>query len=65
MLKYVLRIDMLHRVVSSVDVWVAVLERRFKHERSREAVPGSRPMVRAGISALALNVCNVGVLRFC
>lgn len=64
-LKYVLRVNVLDSVVGRVDVRVTVLKRSLKDERSREAVPRSGTVVRAGIAADTVHALNVRVLRYC
>ena len=61
-LKDMIRINVLDGVVSSMDVGVAVLESSFEDERSREAVPCSRAVVRASVSAGTVDACNIGIL---
>jgi hypothetical protein len=62
-LENVLGVNVIDSVVCGVNIWVAVLECRLEDEASRESAPGSRAVVRASISAGALDVCDVGVLR--
>jgi hypothetical protein len=57
------RVDVVERVVRSVNMRVAVLKRRLKNKRSWESVTCSGAMVGAGVATLALDVGNVGVLR--
>jgi hypothetical protein len=62
MLNNMLRINMLHRIVRSVNIRVAIFKRRFEHKRCRESIPRGRSVVRARIATLALDVGDVGVL---
>jgi hypothetical protein len=63
MLQDMLRIDVLDSVVGSVNVWVAVLKRSLEHERCRETITSGTTVIGACVTALALNICDVGVLR--
>jgi hypothetical protein len=63
MLKDMLRIDVLDGVIGGVDVRVAILKRSLEHERCRETVTGGTTVIGACVTALALNICDVGVLR--
>lgn len=63
MLKDMLRVDVLNGVVGSVDVWVAVFKGSFEHERCGESITSCTAVIGACVAALALDVCDVGVLR--
>ena len=62
MLDDMVRVDLLNGIVCGVNERVAVLERSLEHKRGRVTIPCRRAMVRAGVSTLALDVGNVGVL---
>jgi hypothetical protein len=63
MLKDMLRVDVFDGVVGSVDVWVAILKRSLEHERCWEPITSGTTVIGACVTALALNICNVSVLR--
>lgn len=61
-LEHVFGVDVLDGVVSGVDVRVAVLERGLENERSRVSIPRGRAVVRASVSADAVDAFDVGIL---
>jgi hypothetical protein len=63
MLQDMVGVDVVDRVVNSVNMRVAVLKRRLENKRSRESVTCGGTVVGAGIATLTLDVGNVGVLR--
>lgn len=63
MLKDMLRIDVLHSVVSSVDVWVAVLKGGLENEGRGEPITCRATVIGACVATLALDVCDVSILR--
>ena len=61
-LEHVVEREILDKIIGSVDVVVRILESRLDDEGGRVASLGGRGVIRAGISALCLDVGDVAVL---
>jgi hypothetical protein len=63
MLQNVVRVDVLDGVVDSVDMRVAVFKCRLENKRCWESITCGGTVIGTGVSTLAFDISNVGVLR--
>jgi hypothetical protein len=63
MLKDVIGVDVFDGVVDSVDMRVAVFKCRLENKRCWESITCGGTVIGAGVSTLAFDISNVGVLR--